>query len=422
MALQIYPPTRGKQPDRREDLNTFEPYNDPKAPLPEESLDTENRGEIAINQYALLDLCNDVRTSLQEDACLGPRGEVLMRLLGAVIKSEYDGAPILDLKLIRATRLDKLLADIHDKTRHLEHMTPDSRACLSIADSLQRHWRMRLRDGYLGLDNSRYHGLTQRNGRLENVYFDDAKCGEACQWTAQGGEALSEVEGNTEIKEGHWWLNLACAQRDGIVCCSSESVSKGRYGIVTVPLLTGTEIVQWPAGTAKYVREGTMRDMCVALISQVGTKIRILRGHLLKSPFAPKAGVRYDGQYFIRRYGQSRNQLTGVFRLSIDLERVAGQTPMHEICQSPRPSDIDDWNLFEKLESDILKKKWDDERHLEWKRERAQKRADQEQFQEMVQLESMKVIQKMRDEDILDSENMEELKFVHKLADLKWER
>lgn len=78
-------------------------------------------------------------------------------------------------------------------------------------------------------------------------------------------------------------------------------MSKGRYGIVTVPLLTGTEIVQWPAGTAKYVREGTMRDMCVALISQVGTKIRILRGHLLKSPFAPKAGVRYDGQYDPRR-------------------------------------------------------------------------------------------------------------------------
>lgn len=86
------------------------------------------------------------------------------------------------------------------------------------------------------------------------------------------------------------------------------------------------------------------------------------------------------------------------------------------------PSDMDDWYLFEKLESDILRKKWDDEKYLEWKRERAQKKADQERFQEMVQLESMKVIQRMRDEDILDSENLEELKNVHKLADLKWER
>ncbi|CAG9937687.1 unnamed protein product [Clonostachys rosea f. rosea IK726] len=422
MALQIYPPTRGKKPEQSGDLDTVEPCNAPKPAAPEDPLETENKGEVTINQNALLGLCNDVRTSLQEDACLGPRGDVLMRLLGAVIKSEYDEAPILDLRLIRATHLDKLLADIHDKTRHLEHMSPDLRACLSIADSLQRHWRMRLRDGYLGLDNSRYYGLTQRNGRLDNVYFDDAKCGEACQWAAKGGEALSEVEGNTEIKEGHWWLNLACAQRDGIVCCSSEAVSKGRYGIATMPLLTGTEIAQWPAGTTKYVREGTLRDMCVALISQVGTRIRVLRGHLLKSPFAPRGGLRYDGQYIIRRYGQSRNQLTGVFRLSIDLERVGGQKPMHEICLSPRPSDMDDWHLFEKLESDILRKKWDDERYLEWKRERAQKKADQEQFQEMVQLESMKIIQKMRDEDILDSENMEELKFVHKIADLKWER
>lgn len=74
-------------------------------------------------------------------------------------------------------------------------------------------------------------------------------------------------------------------------------MSKGRYGIATMPLLTGTEIAQWPAGTTKYVREGTLRDMCVALISQVGTRIRVLRGHLLKSPFAPRGGVRYDGQY-----------------------------------------------------------------------------------------------------------------------------
>jgi hypothetical protein len=47
----------------------------------------------------------------------------------------------------------------------------------------------------------------------------------------------------------------------------------------------------------KYYREGQLSDMHIPLISQVGSQIRLLRGHGLKSLIAPKAGVRYDGLY-----------------------------------------------------------------------------------------------------------------------------
>lgn len=91
-----------------------------------------------------------------------------------------------------------------------------------------------------------------------------------------------------------WWPSLACARRDGIVPGSSGR-AKG-YAVTVLPLVSGSELAYFPSATVKYVREGNMADMCVHLISKVGTKISILRGHCLESPFAPSAGIRYDGQ------------------------------------------------------------------------------------------------------------------------------
>lgn len=64
--------------------------------------------------------------------------------------------------------------------------------------------------------------------------------------------------------------------------------------MLALPLLTGQEeLVR--EGTSKYIREGAASDMHVSLISMVGQPIRILRGHTLKSVWAPECGVRYDG-------------------------------------------------------------------------------------------------------------------------------
>lgn len=71
---------------------------------------------------------------------------------------------------------------------------------------------------------------------------------------------------------------------------------KGRGGITALPLLKGSELAYFPSATVKYVREGTMADMYVPLMTKVGSKMMIFRGHCLQSPFAPEVGVRYDGQ------------------------------------------------------------------------------------------------------------------------------
>lgn len=91
-----------------------------------------------------------------------------------------------------------------------------------------------------------------------------------------------------------WWLNIGCAHRDGIVGAAFERLTKGRYGVAALPLLTGSE-ERLPDGRIEYCRSGTQHEMHYNLVSQVGQKTKVLRGFRLKSMYAPVAGLRYDG-------------------------------------------------------------------------------------------------------------------------------
>lgn len=91
-----------------------------------------------------------------------------------------------------------------------------------------------------------------------------------------------------------WWLNIGCAHRDGIAGAALERATMGRHGIAALALLSGRE-EDTPDGRSVYIREGRAEEMHRNLVSQVGQKIRILRGFGLKSMLAPAAGIRYDG-------------------------------------------------------------------------------------------------------------------------------
>lgn len=149
-------------------------------------------------------------------------------------------------------------------------------------------------------------------------------------------------------------MNLACAYRDGIVGSTCETPTKGRYGAHSLPLLTGREEVV-SADTVRYMREAKLSETHVSLISHVGSQIRILRGHRLRSPLSPKAGLRYDGLYTIRQYGHKRNPKNRLHRIIVTLERVAGQPSMADLAKVPRPSQMDDWVLFERYEGEMIR-------------------------------------------------------------------
>ncbi|PTD10688.1 hypothetical protein FCULG_00008033, partial [Fusarium culmorum] len=305
----------------------------------------------------LREMCDTVRTSLHEGRP-EPRWEEVMGFLKAVLRDEGDGSGshAIEIETIRNTHLDKLISDIINPRYRHPRVPTRFAADIQLVERLERKWIERFRGPYFHIEEHRYRELSQK-GRLRDVTPNlDAQDPED-RWQANNGETLSEMEGNLEIEPGHWWLNLACAHRDGIVDSNREKPTKGKYGVAALPLLTGQEDIDYDDGAIRYVRQGRIADIHVSLISQVGATFRILRGYHLRSPFAPKAGIRYDGLYTIRRYSQWFNEVSDRHHMMLTLERVSDQRPIEDILNIPRPSEIDDWNLYQKYESELVKQK-----------------------------------------------------------------
>ncbi|CCF43626.1 hypothetical protein CH063_13273 [Colletotrichum higginsianum] len=216
---------------------------------------------------------------------------------------------------------------------------------------------------------------------MRDIHFTAAGMDPLESWTVRNScpDPISELEGNQQFEPGHWWLNLACAQRDGIIGTAVEKPTKGKYGVTALPLLTGCE--EHVRGKLyRYVREGRLSDMHVSLLTQVGTQIRILRGYRLKSTLAPQAGVRYDGLYTIRQYGNKLGAATDKYRLELLLEHVDGQKSLEEVQKVPRPSQMDDWQTFKKVEAEMVRQRKGDDGLLDFKMLKEEERIDREHW------------------------------------------
>ena len=87
---------------------------------------------------------------------------------------------------------------------------------------------------------------------------------------------------------------MYCALRDGVVGSVDHPLTKASWGVAALALLTGEEVDGPTLGMVEYTRVGTAKDMMYGLLG-CRRSIRVLRGSNLKSKYAPKAGVRYDG-------------------------------------------------------------------------------------------------------------------------------
>ena len=93
-----------------------------------------------------------------------------------------------------------------------------------------------------------------------------------------------------------WWLNVACAFRDGIVGETKKQATLNSTRAVTaLTLLRGKETDGIEVDTYEYRVNVFSKDMMASLLSQRGRSIRLLRGYELDSKYAPEFGVRYDG-------------------------------------------------------------------------------------------------------------------------------
>lgn len=73
--------------------------------------------------------------------------------------------------------------------------------------------------------------------------------------------------------------------------------------------------------------------------------------------------------------------------MTLVLQRVQGQVPMHELSRIPRPSDMDDWQVFEKHEGKMIKDFCPTSAEVEWKLAREKLKVDKSLFQNKIQLE-----------------------------------
>lgn len=94
-----------------------------------------------------------------------------------------------------------------------------------------------------------------------------------------------------------WWLNIYCVLRDGVISNPSAPLTRGRPGVTALAMISGEEI-DGISGIVEYTKEGYMRDMPLGLLGNQ-CPIRVLRGSRLKSKYAPKVGVRYDGLWVL---------------------------------------------------------------------------------------------------------------------------
>ncbi|KAF4121278.1 Pfam:YDG SRA [Geosmithia morbida] len=165
-----------------------------------------------------------------------------------------------------------------------------------------------------------------------------------------------------------------------------------------------------------------MQDMCLSLLGHIGRRIRVVRGPLLESMFAPKAGVRYDGEYTLIQYGQKVNPMTGAHRLSLVLGRVEGQIPMHKLISIPRPSQMDDWKMFEDIEERLMQCQLSEANFVRWFMDKAGDIVKKERFERFMHLASTAALHEWVSQMKRKGGDVKQLETVCKTGDLVWER
>ncbi|UKZ80605.1 hypothetical protein TrVFT333_008367 [Trichoderma virens FT-333] len=252
-------------------------------------LDSRNK---RLDDAKLLELSDDIRSHLVQDASLGPRAGVVKRALRELVRDESSAIPAIGFATIQNARLDKLLSDIltlgHQQAS--SHLRP--RIDTDMAERLQRLWMARFREKYFNVDQTRHQNLSN-TGTLKDVVFNNITSDGWELWQAKECRTLSELEWNLQFK---------------------------------------------------------------------------------------------PGQYVIRRYSQKQNLQTRLHRTIVTLERISGQPNIVDLAKVPRPSQMDDWVLFEKLEGEMIRQHRGEQSFLDWKLMKAQERMEQRQWRRALEV------------------------------------
>ncbi|KAL8685033.1 MAG: hypothetical protein Q9224_006008 [Gallowayella concinna] len=181
------------------------------------------------------------------------------------------------------------------------------------------------------------------------------KSPETPAWTAVKKRTLGEThkEGHCGFKVGNWWLNGAAACRDGIIDNLHYQITADHRIAYAISMTQGNEENVSEDGSSSYTPQpndaGAFKLMNTISSEERG-KIRVLRSWRLQSPYAPAAGIRYDGLYQVTGYGvklvPGSEGKKDTWRYTFHLKREPCQAGMDKALAVPMPDQLDDWEDY----------------------------------------------------------------------------
>ena len=81
--------------------------------------------------------------------------------------------------------------------------------------------------------------------------------------------------------------------------------------------------------------------------------IRVLRSHTLRSFFAPRAGVRYDGLYKVSGWRITQDPKTKAIHYDIAFDRLPSEPPIGPVLEHPNMEELDDYREYKRIRKEI---------------------------------------------------------------------
>ncbi|KAK3069756.1 hypothetical protein LTR53_011651 [Teratosphaeriaceae sp. CCFEE 6253] len=197
-------------------------------------------------------------------------------------------------------------------------------------------------------------------GRLHNVAKPENLSKEELimKWLrVSGADRLSQVKalrsGGLGFKPGDWWINTLFAFREGIINgveAPGGIIADLIGGYALVMTGTSEESSSSPdefVYRAQNTDRGRYRLTCATPDSR--HPIRVLRSHTLRSFWAPRAGLRYDGLHKIAGWTIRPDPKTREMMYLISFKRLPDQPSMDEVLRRPWTEEVEDYREYKRL-------------------------------------------------------------------------
>ncbi|THW39345.1 hypothetical protein D6D25_04851, partial [Aureobasidium pullulans] len=257
------------------------------------------------------------------------------------LQPHIEQAPLLDLEYLRGRaswirdELDPVVAREGPDT-----LRPDTVVILF-------KFFEQLRTSYLTLEYI-------RDSRIHLALIDIA--GRATRWPVK---LIDEAEEIILRLEKDWWINTMFAFHDGIIAnVSSDSCVTTCFQQAYALLLADGDELECddPAHFTYRSTSGDARRyrLCAGTLAS-RQPVRVLRSHTLRSFFAPRAGVRYDGMYKVSGWRIIQDPKTKAVHYHIRFDRLPSEPPIGPVLEHPTAEEIDDYREYKRIRKDIRK-------------------------------------------------------------------